>query len=203
MGEAAGCQLPVVPGIKLVGGVAGAPKTPKVLPVKLGPPWLKSMVPLPEHPVSFVAAAQVWLFELTSMLLLGPPTICTVALPLTWKGWGQVGLRTMMGMGAVACTKPQTAEACTSEVGRLLIREAKLSLTRSVISTRRKAVGARAAGGVITPGTEPGKLTDTPLDSLPATNPPPLYPFKAAYWHGAAVGVAEQLKAVPAVKPPI
>src|ERR1019366_8908037 len=67
IGEEGEIQVPVVPGTNPPGAVAGPPKTPKLLPVVLGPPILRSMVALP------------WMFtagpalEFTSMLCCGPP----------------------------------------------------------------------------------------------------------------------------------
>ena len=67
------------------GGAVGCPAKPKALPLKPGPPLLRSMVgPLELHrPAALVvAAAQLLLLEFTCTLLVGPPTILTTVLPL-------------------------------------------------------------------------------------------------------------------------
>ena len=64
IGAAVAQFAPINPG----GGVLGWPVTPKSLPLKLGPPLLRSMVGPPElHPFGalVVAAAQLSLLELT------------------------------------------------------------------------------------------------------------------------------------------
>ena len=108
-----------VPVGKVTDGVLGDPATANSLPVKFGPPFVRSTVPLPVQLLAELlpAAAHVELLELTCMLRFGPPTICTVLLPLTWKACLQVGLRTMIGTGAVDWSTPQTALAATSRVG--------------------------------------------------------------------------------------
>jgi len=61
-------HVPVVPGRNPDGAVLGRPVTPKALPVKFGPPFLKSIVgPVELHcpPALLVAAAQLALLELT------------------------------------------------------------------------------------------------------------------------------------------
>src|SRR5713226_1416268 len=83
MGVPGDCQAPVLPGKKLGGATAGAPNTPNRLPVKLGPAWLRSITPFPTQEPAPVAAAHVWLPELTWMLLKGPPITLIVELPLT------------------------------------------------------------------------------------------------------------------------
>src|SRR5437762_14281529 len=76
IGAAGETHLPVVPELNTAGiagafaePAAGPPKTPKSDPLKLGPPWLKSIARLPllvQLPELFVvAAAHVWLLEFT------------------------------------------------------------------------------------------------------------------------------------------
>src|SRR5690242_12255586 len=103
------------------------------------------------------------------------------------------------GTGARVLTRPHTAKARTSWFLLAVSKEENRTLTWSMTSTRIKGVGARRAFGVTTPVTEPGKLT---LTWLPGVVLAPSYPFKAAYWQGAAVDPAAQSKGVPAVNPP-
>src|SRR5437879_3663457 len=126
MGEAGETQLPVVPGLNTLGlggaaEPAGAPKTPKSDPVKLGPPWLKSIarfeVLVHPLPVLVVAAAQVWLLEFTWMLLGGPPKIDTLALPPISNACWHVGFSTTIGTEVWLDNKPHLALARTSWVG--------------------------------------------------------------------------------------
>jgi hypothetical protein len=94
-------------------------------------------------------------------------------------------------------------------------RPTKKDCVRSVTVARTKAlagkpVSVQTDGGgtvleqVCTPGTDDGKVMAVSTDGLFATNPPAVavYPLNDAYWHGAAVGLLEQLKAVPVVNPP-
>src|SRR5579864_214867 len=135
MGAEGDIQVPVVPGRKFGGALCGEPKTPRVPPVKAGPALLRSIVPLPAHPESVVAAAQVVLSEFTWMLLEGPPTTVTVEAPLTWNGCGHVGSSTMMGTGCEATIIPQRERASTSWVPLRVISCEKYIFTRSVMST--------------------------------------------------------------------
>ena len=75
--------------------------------------------------------------EFTWTLLVGPPTILTVALPLTSKECAQTGFNTIMGMGTLASTRPHSAKARTSEVRCPITSVAKVSPTRSTTSVRR------------------------------------------------------------------
>src|SRR5229473_231398 len=170
-------QSPVVPGLKPEGAVFGWPTTANSLPVKLVPPLLRSLVgPFALHAPAelVVAAAQLALLEFTWTLLLGPPTICKVGLPLIWNGCEQLGWRTMMGTGAVACNTPHTALPATSVVRLPVITPVKVVWTRSNTFTRIKGfatvvVAGTQGGGFVglhtlIPGTELGNLTSTSLD---------------------------------------
>lgn len=186
-------QPPVVPGMKLVGALFGAPTTAKSLPVKLGPPLLRSMVGLPLHWFAepLVAAAQVELLELTSTLRVGPPMIFTVLLPLSSKECWQEGLSTIMGTGAVELITAHTALAETSAVRLPVMIPLNVVGTRSKTFTRMKAFGTVVVGGmhgggtvelhVCRPAAELGKLIFTSLDTVFATRPGALYPLNAAY----------------------
>jgi hypothetical protein len=55
----------------------------------------------------------------------------TFPLPPLSRDSEHVGFRMMIGIGALAVTNAQVAWAWTSEVGCSVIREAKVSLTRS------------------------------------------------------------------------
>ena len=79
-----------------------------------------------------------------------------------------------MGTGALASCKPQTALAPESVVDEPVSNAMRYVFTRSVTVTCTKGTGARAEGGVVTPGTDPGNVTSTAFDAVLATKPVPL-----------------------------
>src|SRR6266567_3050650 len=148
------------------------------------------------------------------MLWEGPPKIVTVGVPCTVKALfagfvvGFTVSNTTIGIGDVDCDTPHTAIARTlCFVAPFSIPAKKVGIL-SVIVTCMKAVGAIPAGGVVTPGTLAGKVTETlfPREVFPDLIELPK-PLNLAYWHGDELGrglVSDALQpnAVPALKPP-
>src|SRR6266853_5560387 len=97
------------------------------------------------------------------MLFVGPPRILITGVPDSLKELVRVGCSTIMGIGALASTRPQVEKVRTSLLVPPLNRPKKNVWTWSVISTRINGLGAILFGGFATPITEVGKLTLTEL----------------------------------------
>src|SRR5438874_5012370 len=108
MGTVEDCQLAGGLVTKPAGAVPGPPVTPKLLPLKFGPPWVKSICGLLD-----TSAAKLF-FEFTCMLLVGPPRIFTNGVPPSLKLANSVGLSTRSGTEDRPPCNPHLAVETTS-----------------------------------------------------------------------------------------
>jgi hypothetical protein len=101
----------------------------------------------------------------------------------------------------------------TNPKNAVLIRSVTVTCTKGELDIELGGMQTFMLGGILAghtgtglPDNDVGNATCTELDSAFATSPAPLYPFNAAYRHGAAVEPLEQLNVAggePAGKFPI